>query len=386
MNFSYTNQVLSNILDQSKVIMDLNGTISEVFLGPDVPHVVGSLFAQEMRFHAKEGRKVIVYINSDGGDVDAGWAIVQAIKDTQADTHVVGRATSMAAYAALFGKRRTANEFARIQLHGASSNHKDMEDVVNEQLTTLLQKISNMSESRITNIIEKRGREIEIFTANQAVDAGLIDEIIPSVDSKDPMDISTASGNELYKAYASLINPKSNKKSMKKVIAHFGLNAEASEEAILEAVATLESKVEAKETENKDLVDQVSELTEKLKKFEDKEKELTAKAAKELVDAGIEAGKIKEEAKDKWVGLATADFDGTKELIDGIEVSTEKLSAQGNLKKEKKEDGKELYDGKTAEECFDFVNSGNADFDEMEEEKRESIFAGYDAHMASIEK
>lgn len=334
----YVNDLLQ-ALDPSRVIMDLNGVISDAFLGFDKPHVIGKSFAAEMRAIAAEGKQVVVYINSDGGNVDEGWAIVQAIRDTGADTHVVGRATSMAAVIALFGKRRTANQFARLQFHGATSQHKEIEQTVNDQMKEVLSEVTNLSKSRIDKILAKRGNDVEIFTAKDAEKSGILNEVIPN---RSEMDIAAVASEELYKAYASLSNHKT-KNPMTKVNAILKLNADASDEAQVEAINAIEARASNAEGKVETLTAELKTAKEKITAFEAEKAEAAKAEAKSFIDNAVEQGVISEESKDKWVTLAEGDFEGTKELIGSIKGSENPQSATAGIKPEAAASSKTSY-------------------------------------------
>lgn len=88
---------------------------------------------------------------------------------------------------------------------------------------------------------------------------------------------------------------------MKAVIAHLGLADDATEAAALNKIRETEAALQKAQ---KDLAD-----------FK---RQAAANQATALVDGAVAANKIAPGDKDKYVKLATADYDTTKELIDAL--------------------------------------------------------------------
>ncbi len=382
----YKNQFLSG-LPVSTSVMDLNGIITST-TKENIAHVVGSRFAAEMRFLFAEGQTIAVYVNSDGGDVDEGWAIVQAIRDTDANTHVVGRAVSMGAYAALFGKHRTANQFARISLHGASSKNpsaKSLIDTINEQLKEVLTARTRLSEDEIKNILSLRGHKVRTFTAKEALEKGIIDQVIPN-ELTARLDLSEIGSEELYKAYASLNNVEQKRVvKMEQVLSYLNLNADASETSALEAIRTIKTDGEGLKAELEKSQADLKVATDKVTALEQDKAEADKALALSLVEEAVASGKISEEKKDSWVAKATEDYEGVKDLLDTIVGQKANASAKELLEAKKKKDGdKPKVEGEfTPDEAFVIVaEKGNVE--DYSDEEQDKIFAAYTTYNKAL--
>ena len=388
---------ISSSLPAGTSVMDLNGRISQVYV--NTPHVVGQSFARYMRNLYAMGKNVVVYINSDGGDVDAGWDIVQAIRDTDANTHVVGRAGSMSGIALLFGKHRTANQFSRIMLHGASGpGGKETENAkaVNDQFKAILKQVTSLPQTMIDSIVSMRGSQSMMFTAKEALKYGIIDEIVSASREAaltEKVDIESCEENELYVAYASLQNnvePKP-KSKMSKVNATLDLNADASEESQVSAINKIKAEAAKSKSENEKVQADLAAAQEKIKTLEAEKAERDKTLAVSLVDAAVEAGKISAEKKDAWLTKATEDYDGTKELIDSIPAAEKpKVSAQSKTTShqaaasEKKVTEIKSVDDVTPALAAQIIRDGQG-LDAYDEEIQNRIFDMYDEYNKNPE-
>lgn len=123
---------------------------------------------------------------------------------------------------------------------------------------------------------------------------------------------------------------------MTKIANKLGLIADANEESIIAAITAMENKngdMEAKlkkaeekynaaQEECDKLKAEMDELKEKAKKAEDDAKKAEDEAkkseAKNMVEGFAKSGKIKNEAIDTWVELATADFAKAKNMLEQL--------------------------------------------------------------------
>jgi ATP-dependent Clp protease protease subunit len=131
---------------------------------------------------------ITMYINSPGGDIAAGLALVNVMLDLRSPvfTFVVGQASSMAAVVAVAGAKRKAYPTARWLLHrGKSSAQGDAEDLAIEakEFRTLDsyadQVVINASAGKIDH--KKLGRlqrKNYYMSAEEAKKVGLLDEIV----------------------------------------------------------------------------------------------------------------------------------------------------------------------------------------------------------------
>lgn len=164
-----------------------------IFLGSAIDDNVSSLIIAQMLFLASEdpNKDINLYINSPGGSVSAGLAIydtMQFIKPA-VSTICVGMAASMAQVLLCAGEtgKRFALPNSRILMHQPSGGTQgvvaDIEIYTNEMLRTrdtLFDIISNHTGKPADKLKEDAQRDF-YFTAQEALDYGLIDKVMTKV-------------------------------------------------------------------------------------------------------------------------------------------------------------------------------------------------------------
>lgn len=169
-----------------------------VFLGSPVTDDIANLITAQLLFLESEDpeRDIHFYINSPGGSITAGLAIydtMQYIKP-QVSTLCLGQAASMGAWLLAAGAqgKRYALPHARIMIHqplmmgGMQGQASDI-DIhareilrIREQLNNILVRHSGQSLKKI----EKDTDRDLFLTSKQAVEYGLVDEVIASRPAK----------------------------------------------------------------------------------------------------------------------------------------------------------------------------------------------------------
>jgi ATP-dependent Clp protease protease subunit len=163
-----------------------------VFLGGEVNDDVANLVTAQLLFLESEDpdKEINFYINSPGGSVTAGMAIydtMQFIKPL-VSTLCLGQAGSMGSLLLTAGAkgRRYALPHSRIIIHqplgGAQGQASDIEIHAREILRTREELNQLYAQHTGQNIrkIEKDTDRDNFMTAEQAVEYGLIDEVIVS--------------------------------------------------------------------------------------------------------------------------------------------------------------------------------------------------------------
>jgi ATP-dependent Clp protease protease subunit len=163
-----------------------------VFLGGEVNDDVANLVTAQLLFLESEDpdKEINFYINSPGGSVTAGMAIydtMQFIKPL-VSTLCLGQAGSMGSLLLTAGAkgRRYAMPHSRIIIHqplgGAQGQASDIEIHAREILRTREELNQLYAQHTGQNIrkIEKDTDRDNFMTAEQAVEYGLIDEVIVS--------------------------------------------------------------------------------------------------------------------------------------------------------------------------------------------------------------
>lgn len=135
--------------------------------------------------------KVVVRINSPGGDVFDGLAIFAAIQGYSGEVTCVvdGWAASAASFIALAGKETTMAPNAFMMIHkawamaiGNADDMGDMKDTLDKLDGQLAQIYAKKSGKPVDEIMALMAGKVDgtWFTAQEALDAGLIDEIAPA--------------------------------------------------------------------------------------------------------------------------------------------------------------------------------------------------------------
>lgn len=161
-----------------------------VFLGTGIDDTVANLVVAQLLFLESEDptKEIKLYINSPGGQVYSGLAIVDTMNliKPPVSTIVVGMAASMAAIIAALGEKgkRFALPNAKIMMHQPSSGFEgtsaDIEISAREVLS-LRHRIDEMLAAATGHSIEKINRDTDRdywLTAQAAADYGVIDKVI----------------------------------------------------------------------------------------------------------------------------------------------------------------------------------------------------------------
>ena len=163
-----------------------------VFLGTEVNDDVANLITAQFLFLESEDpeKEINFYINSPGGSVTAGMAIYDTMEFIRppVSTLCLGQAASMAAIMLLAGAkgRRYALPHSRIILHqplgGMQGQASDLEIHAREILHAR-EEINNIIMKHTGQNLRKIEKDTDrdyFMSPNQAVEYGLIDEVIVS--------------------------------------------------------------------------------------------------------------------------------------------------------------------------------------------------------------
>jgi ATP-dependent Clp protease protease subunit len=161
-----------------------------VFLGTQVTDEIANLVIAQLLFLESEDpeKDIHFYINSPGGSVSAGLAIYDTMQYIRppVSTLCVGQAASMGALLLAAGEKgkRFALPYSRIMIHqplgGAQGQATDIDIQareilrVREQLNNIIARHTGQSLKRI----EKDTDRDFFMTAKQAVEYGIVDEVI----------------------------------------------------------------------------------------------------------------------------------------------------------------------------------------------------------------
>ncbi len=163
-----------------------------VFLGTPIDDNVGNLImAQLLHLESEEPDKDInLYINSPGGDITALFAIYDTMQYIKPDvsTIVMGQAASAAAVLLLAGTRgkRYALPHSRVLLHqphGQAGGQAVDIEIQAKEITRYRRLLEELIARHTGQPLEKVAKDTDrdyILTADEAVDYGVVDEVITS--------------------------------------------------------------------------------------------------------------------------------------------------------------------------------------------------------------
>ena len=162
-----------------------------IFLGGEVTDDEANLIVAQMLFLEADDpdKDISLYINSPGGSITAGMAIYDTMQYIRCDvsTICIGMAASMGAFllaAGAKGKRRALPN-GEILIHqplGGARGQATEVAIHAEQLIKTREKMNKILAERTGQTVEQIALDTErdhYMTAQEALNYGLIDEIIP---------------------------------------------------------------------------------------------------------------------------------------------------------------------------------------------------------------
>ena len=163
-----------------------------VFLGTPIDDAVGNLImAQLLHLESEDPDKDInLYVNSPGGDITSLFAIYDTMQYNKPDVSTIcmGQAASAAAVLVLAGTKgkRYALPHSRILLHqphgGAQGQAVDIE-IQAKEITRYRKLLEELIAEHTGQPLEKVSKDTDrdyILTADEAVEYGVVDEVITS--------------------------------------------------------------------------------------------------------------------------------------------------------------------------------------------------------------
>lgn len=160
-----------------------------VFLGGPVDDDVANLIISQLLFLEAEDPKkdIFLYVNSPGGHVHSGLAIVDAMNHIKPDvaTVAIGMAASMGSIILASGAKgkRFALPNADIMIHqphgGAEGQAADIE-ISAKRILSLRDRLNKMLAKATGQKLEKITRDVDrdfFMTADEAKDYGIIDKV-----------------------------------------------------------------------------------------------------------------------------------------------------------------------------------------------------------------
>jgi ATP-dependent Clp protease protease subunit len=164
-----------------------------IFLGTPVDDNVANLIIAQLLFLEAEDpeRDISIYINSPGGSITAGLAILDTMAFVRPNivTICVGQAASMAAVLLAAGTKgkRFSLPNSRIMIHqpsmqGLAGQAADI-DIYAKEILRMREILNKILSDASGQLLERVARDVDrdyIMSSEQAVDYGIIDRVISS--------------------------------------------------------------------------------------------------------------------------------------------------------------------------------------------------------------
>ncbi len=164
-----------------------------IFLGTPIDDAVANLVIAQMLFLAAEDpqRDISLYINSPGGSITAGLAILDTMRFVEPDivTICVGQAASMGAVLLAAGTKgkRYSLPHSRILIHqpsmsGLAGQAADI-DIYAKEILRMRETLNQILADSTGQQTERVARDVDrdyIMEPEQAVEYGMIDRVITS--------------------------------------------------------------------------------------------------------------------------------------------------------------------------------------------------------------
>ncbi len=162
-----------------------------IFLGTPIDDQVANLIIAQMLFLAAEDpeKDISLYINSPGGSITAGLAILDTMNLIEPDivTYCVGQAASMAAVLLACGTKgkRYALPHSRILIHqpsmsGLAGQATDI-DIYAKEILRMREILNGVLADATGQAVDRIARDVDrdyIMESQPALDYGMIDKII----------------------------------------------------------------------------------------------------------------------------------------------------------------------------------------------------------------
>ncbi len=166
-----------------------------IFLGTPIDDTVANLVIAQLLFLEAEDpeRDISIYLNSPGGSITAGLAILDTMSFVRPDiiTICVGQAASMAAVLLAAGTKgkRFSLPNSRIMIHqpsmqGLAGQAADI-DIYAREILRMRETLNNMLANATGQTVDRIARDVDrdyIMSPEQGVDYGMIDKVISSRD------------------------------------------------------------------------------------------------------------------------------------------------------------------------------------------------------------
>lgn len=319
---------------------------------------------------------ITIVTNSMGGSVKDGFDILNAILNCKSETLAIlqGFAFSTAGWCTLGAKKVIAYDYTIWMCHLPYNPENEEEkspflDIVCSSICKIISEKSGRNGKKKLTIdeVSKMLSNKTYMTASEMYEIGIIDKVITSNGEVERVEIDKneiLNATNYYKKYQLVVNKYIDTQSLKKekmeypkVANRLKLNANSSEDAIIEAISSIENKVEVLNSEKQSLIQEKTTLvqeknelsvkvsnleTEKTQavnkvtsleaeieslktaketaenKIKESEDLVVKEKASNLIKSFVECGKIKNEPEiiGSWEKRAVLNFEDTRLILE----------------------------------------------------------------------
>lgn len=304
------------------------GNTATIFLYGDIGSFDDELKAGDVVRELMEAgmtyNNIDIRINCNGGDVDSGIAIFNAIRNSKSNIrmYVDGIAASMGSVIALCGKPVEMSKYARLMLHSIDGGCYGNKEV----LANTIKEIEALENVLATIYSEKTGLSVEDIkatyfdgkdhwlTADEALAMGLIDGIYDA----EPIAEPNPTPEQIYKIFNNrLSKPQNNDSNMNldEIRKRPRFKDCATDEAVLQVIDGLETEA----AKVPGLTTELDTTKASLKTFQDKAKADEEAEKTTLLDAAEADGRINAETRPTFKALLDADKENGKVALSALQ-------------------------------------------------------------------
>lgn len=298
--------------------------------------LLGKEVVSEILALSNKCKTIRVHINSEGGEVYAGIAIFNALRNCTKDVIIYtdGISASIAGIIAMCGRKHYMSKFARLMIHSVSAgvygNKNDLSATIDE-IVALEDTLSIIIAERIHSTPQEvKTRYFDgadhWFTADEAVTLGLADGIydiqagLGLTGKEEPEYVYKKVYTNRALLRSQIVNIMEITQFKKKT--HFA-NV-ASEEDVLRTIDELNTQIETLESAKTDLEGENAALKERIAKLESDEIE-------KILNAAVADGKIEEGEKEDYRSLLNSNRKATLKIIDSAKPKRKLKDELGKL-------------------------------------------------------
>jgi ATP-dependent protease ClpP protease subunit len=254
--------------------------------------------------------EVVMRLHCYGGSVIEGNVIANSVeKDGKVSIQIDGIAASMGAFLLPYAKHVSMAENAYIMIHSPKLYAGSLSA---DELEKEMKVLRNMENILVAKLKEKTRQTEDVikswfvgdnwFSAQEAKDSGLIDEIVSpvaNVDAVAKLDLKGYTAQSVYNRFTAYLKDDLNNKQLnfykmnkQDFIARFGLTGVTAESSEADIYAALDSQIQAEKTAKKAAEDALKS---------ERDKQIIA-----VVDTAVAAKKITSAQKEKFVAIGNA--------------------------------------------------------------------------------